>query len=72
MKKQCPICDSKEWNYDIVSDTGIYCRDCHRELISFASKHGLTRFNHDYNEFMIVSKSAVKECIWSIRNQRKS
>jgi hypothetical protein len=55
MRKRCPICDSTEWDYDVVSDLGRFCGGCYWELKRFAKDHGLTRYNLNYGQTMIVS-----------------
>jgi hypothetical protein len=72
MRKRCPICDSTEWDYDVVSDLGRFCGGCYWELKRFAKDHGLTRYNLNYGQTMIVSKSAFRECVKGVRTLKST
>lgn len=32
MKKCCPICDKKEWDYDVNDGVFTFCGKCHHEM----------------------------------------
>ena len=30
-KKNCPLCHTEKWDYDIVNEIGTWCEPCHRK-----------------------------------------
>ena len=33
ISKHCPICDSTEWDYDVVDGVFIFCGKCYEKLL---------------------------------------
>jgi nitrate reductase beta subunit len=64
MEKACPLCGSKNWNYDIiVSLSGIvFCGDCWHEVKQEAYKIGWNLFTNGmmpkriYNKALKIAK----------------
>jgi hypothetical protein len=43
-KKKCPVCDSEQWNYDVVTSDGVsICGDCYHEVKIQGLALGLVR-----------------------------
>jgi hypothetical protein len=63
-KKNCPVCGSTSWNYDVVTmSCAIFCGDCYHEVKSKGIELGLMKYDCGFvfktaNDFWKAVKAA--------------
>ena len=57
MQKDCPICGSDTWDYDVVNGQDRFCGGCHDKLMKYAAEQGLVKYNAKYHCLMFENRT---------------